>query len=201
MEELLVVEETLLEGIGFFDRVFEPGEFNLLHFFMIEVPGKVGFAEARSQVMDADSCGYGDVQAFGEAYHGDLEKFIGKVKGVRGEAFQFRAKEEGCFSAGEVKILQAAVVLVGCSCHDAVALFFQGIEGGAGIIGLLVIAREGKPFIGSQGHVGVDPVCIPVFDDMYILNAEAFTGSKYGAGVVGLVNVFEDDGKVPGAVT
>ena len=57
---------------------------------------------------------------------------------------------------------------------------------------------EFDPFAGAHHDVFIWTVGDFAFDDVDILDTEAFTGAKGGAGVMGLENIFEDDGEGEG---
>jgi hypothetical protein len=59
------------------------------------------------------------------------------------------------------------------------------------------IAMEIYPFVGSLQYPFVYRVLTIIFDDVYILSAEALARANYSAGILGLVNVFKHDGDVP----
>ncbi len=59
---------------------------------------------------------------------------------------------------------------------------------------------ESQPALGAHGDTGaVGAEGVQVFDDMDILDAEAIARAQDRGGVVGLVNVLEDEGEPAGA--
>lgn len=63
-----------------------------------------------------------------------------------------------------------------------------------GVVGvLLAVAVEVDPLGGSEGDFVVWLEAVSVFDDVHVLHAEAFAGAHDGAGVVGLIEILDDD--------
>lgn len=58
---------------------------------------------------------------------------------------------------------------------------------------------EIDPFTGAHYDVFIWAIGVFPLDNVYILDAEAFTGANGGAGVMGLENVLENDCKGEGA--
>ena len=56
------------------------------------------------------------------------------------------------------------------------------------------MAVEGEPAICANADVAVGGKVVAAFNGVDILDAEPVTASQDGAGVMGLVNIFEDDG-------
>jgi len=164
------------------------------------MPFNPGLSKLMCKEVDTDCSGYRDVEAFGESDHGYLNEFIGKVECAGCKSVEFRAKNQGCFAFCQVKILEFTIVLVGRGSHNPVTCQFQGLKCGDSIVWGQVVAFEGEPFVGAEGHVGADPVFVPVFDDVDILDAEAFAGPEDCAGVMGLKDILEHNGQVTRAL-
>lgn len=61
-----------------------------------------------------------------------------------------------------------------------------------------VVALHGEPFRAAERDTVVGTVGVGSFDDMDILDAEAFAAAQAGGGVVRLVDVFEENSEMAG---
>lgn len=61
------------------------------------------------------------------------------------------------------------------------------------------MTMEAEPLGGSERYFVVWGEAVPVFDDMHVLHPEAFARTHHRAGVVGLVEVFNNDAEPIGA--
>ena len=57
-----------------------------------------------------------------------------------------------------------------------------------------------KPLFRAQAHIGVEAIGVPVFGDINILQAERIAGAQHGACVLWLINVFQKNRNVAGAM-
>ncbi len=67
------------------------------------------------------------------------------------------------------------------------------------ISGISTVAVELNPFVGAHYDVFIWTIEVFVLDNVYILDAETFTGTNGSAGVMGLKNVLENNCKGEGS--
>ena len=185
--------ELLLQQImaGHDAAVKVQGELFLFRF--IELPVDAGGAESFDETGDREGEGHGDVEALGEAVHGDAEVAFRSGQGGGGEAFVFGPEEErdGLVDGQGGEVVTGLVRRGG---DEPVAAGLERLNRGLGT----VIAVQGEPLRAAHGDVVVRAIVIATLDDVDILQAEAVATAEAGAGVVGLVDVFEEDGEMTG---
>jgi hypothetical protein len=80
--------------------------------------------------------------------------------------------------------------------YNAVSLSFQSCQCNRGIVLERFVTVEVHPFGRSMRYAGIYLETILIFNNMYILKTETIAGTQHGAGILGLVNIFEDNGYI-----
>ena len=159
---------------------------------LVQLPVDAGVFQGSDQDVQADAGADRQVVAPGETMNRDSHGFIGQVrKGCR-QARLLGAEAEREFVA-DIQLIHGLASRGRVHGDDAVAPLFELFDTGAGIVLFLtVMPDEVYPFRGPLHHRGIEAVLVEVLDDVEFLDAEAFTGTHDRAGVLGLVDVFQD---------
>lgn len=83
-----------LEGVGVFERLADPFPAKFAQGVLVETPFIRFFADTGDEMGQADSGADRDVEALGEAKHGDTHCFVGEFEGLFRETIGLGSEKE-----------------------------------------------------------------------------------------------------------
>ena len=142
------------EVVGRAGRLGQPFEIEGGLFIVGEVPFHVGVVQPFDDVGDEDGHGVGDVEALGEAVHGNLDGGVAHGFGLIGETGEFGAEEEGGLAV-DGQVFEEDTVFGGQGGHEGVAGFVQLVGAAFHVAGFAFVVVEAEPLVGAHGDGAV----------------------------------------------
>ena len=163
------------------------------------MPVITGLAQASGEVIETQGGADGNIETFAEAGHGNQGIGVRLFQSGIAEPGQLCPKEQGHFAING-NLVNGGGGGVGGSGDEGIALGFEFAEAGGGVVGVgLVMAVEGEPTVCTNADVAVGRKIVAGFDGMDVLNPETIAASQDSAGVMGLVDIFQNDGDLTGS--